>query len=304
VPGDREGRDLALRLERESSPSLRFAHERTDDTDGLRVETTAMELRWPASATTTLLLGWRRDNVRDAGGTRDPLQLTAGVEHGWSPVWSGHGSFTHIDWGDSGGTPNGGELGLTWRPADGARFDAAVAREPVMTRQSLQLGISLLTWVAAADFVANERLDLHAAARAGLFSDDNRSNRLSGSARLEVFADPRGELHATLAFEHLDTRFDPGHGYYAPGFYQEWGPGVEAEWRPQPDWTLGFTSQVGWQRERDADDQSFYSIAGRAEVIIDRVWTLELEAGRSNSNLQSDTGYERRRWQAALTRGF
>jgi tetratricopeptide (TPR) repeat protein len=304
APGDAEALDLARRLGRESAASLTTAYERADDSDGLRIGTTTMELRWPVSAENTLFLGWRRDNVRDAGGTSDPLQLTAGATHFWNPAWSAHGSYSYIDWGDSLGTPNGGELGVTWRPVDRTRFDAAVAREPVMSRMALGLGISVLTWVAAADLVANERLDFHVAARAGLYSDDNRANRVSAGARFRGYSDRRVDLRLTFGIEHLDTKFDPGHGYYAPGFYREWGPGVEAEWRPRPEWNLGLTSQVGWQHEWDLENQPFYSIAGRAEVTIEKLWTLSLEAGRGNSNLQSDTGYERKRWQVAITRGF
>jgi tetratricopeptide (TPR) repeat protein len=304
APRDSEALDLSWRLKRERDASLRLAYERADDSDGLRVGTTTMELRWPLAPGTTGMVGWRRDNVSDPGGTQDPLQLTAGATHIWSPAWSAHGYYTHIDWGGSGGTPLGGDLGAIWRPVDRTRFDAGVSREPVITRLSLALGISVLNWVATADLAASEKLDFHLGGRALYYSDDNSAQRFTAAARYKAYSERRGDLAVTFGVDHLGTRLDLDNGYYDPASYVEWGPGVEAEWRPQEEWTLGLTSQVGWQTESDSPTQPFYNLEGSAEVIVDHVWTLGLEGGLGNSSLSSSSGYERKSWQASITRCF
>jgi cytochrome c-type biogenesis protein CcmH/NrfG len=304
MPQDREGRELSRRLARESGASLRFEGGRADDSDDLRIVTTGMELRWPLSAATTALFRWRRDNLRDAGGERDPLRLTAGLSRSIGAAWSVHGELTNSDWGDSAGTPPGGELGLVSRPMDHVRLEAGVSREPVLTRSSVALGISLLNWFAAADLALSHAVSLHADGRAGLYSDHNGLERSRGSLRWQVMERSRAEFALSLAAEQLHTHFDPGHGYYSPDLHREWGGGVEARWHPQPSWTLGVTSQMGWQGDRGGDPKTFYSLGARIEGVIAGAWTIESEVGTSDSSLQAESGYRRHWWQAALTRGF
>jgi hypothetical protein len=45
-------------------------------------------------------------------------------------------------------------------------------------------------------------------------------------------------------------------------------------------------------------------VSGRVQWVIERLATFALEGGRSNSNLQSASGYERKRWAISVTRGF
>ena len=60
----------------------------------------------------------------------------------------------------------------------------------------------------------------------------------------------------------------------------------------------------GWQRERNAQANPPLNASCRIEWVIERYATLSLEAGRSNSNLQSASGYERRQWAVSIARGF
>ena len=303
-PGDAEAQDLSRRLTRERSASLRFEGGRADDSDGLRVVNSGMELRWPVQAATTALLRWRRDNVRDAGGTRDPLLLTAGLLTTLGAAWSVHGELTRTDWGNGPGTTVGGELGVVSRPADRVRLEAGVSREPVLTRLSLALGISRLDWIGAADLNPTESVALHVGGRAGYYSDQNHSERFGASIHWKALERSRAELGLSLTAEQLRTRFDPGHGYYSPDLDREWGPGADTQWHPLPNWTLGATGQVGWQRQGELDTHSFYSLTGRSETVIPGLCTLELEGGRSDSSLQDVAGYKRRWWQLAITRGL
>jgi tetratricopeptide (TPR) repeat protein len=304
VPTDREGLELSRRLAREEHPDLALGVGRSDDSDGLRVRTTHMELRWPLPSQTTAVLGWRRDNVQDPGGTRDPLSIGGGIEKIWSATWSTRGYAYYVDAGDSAGTAGLGEAAVTWRPADQTRFDFGLSRDLVMTRLSLAKGISAQTWVAGVDWDPVDRLGLHADARLRRFSDDNRAERFGLAARWRLCADRRANLHLTLAVEQLRTRFDLDHGYYDPALYREWGPGAEAEWNPSETVSLAAHGQTGWQRERGAETKPFYNVSASAGVEIARALRLSIEGGRSNSNLQSETGYERRWWAASIGRSF
>jgi tetratricopeptide (TPR) repeat protein len=303
-PEDAEANGLSRQLARERAASLRFEGGRADDSDGLRIVDTGMELRWPVLPATTALLRWRRDNLRDAGGTRDPLRLTAGLQREFGPAWSAHGEFTHTDWNGGPGTAAGGELGLVSRPFDRVRLEAVVARAPVLTRRALELGISLLDWTGAVDLGLAEALALHADARAGFYSDHNGMERSGASLNWKVMSSRNADLFLNAAAEQLHAHADPGNGYYAPAFHREWGPGAEVQWRPLADWSLGATGRVGWQRDKDVEAQSMYALSGRAEFSPAGGWSFDLEGGRSDSSLQNEAGYRRTWWQAGITRRF
>ncbi len=304
VSDDREARELAARIAREEGASLRIEGGRADDSDELRVRSTGMELSWPLARGAAGVVGWHRDNVMDADGTADPLRLSAGLRARFDVVWSAYGTFAHTDWGDAPGVEPGGELGVVCRPVDRVRLEAVVAREPVLTRRALALGISMLGWTGAVDLSPIERLTLHAVAREGLYSDQNRAERVAAAARWRVASGPRGELALSLGTEQLNTRRDPDHGYYAPDFHREWGPGAEAEWHPREEWTLGATGQAGRQREKGSEATSFYTLGGSVERTFARSLACALEGGRSDSSLQSEIGYRRAWWQASLTWSF
>ena len=304
VPDDAEAQELSRRLARERRTSLRLEFGSADDSDGLRVSSPGLELTWPLSPSTTALVAWRDDHLRDDGGERDLRRLTAGFREHVSPAWSAYGQLTHSRSGDPTETSFGGEFGVISRPVDRLRLEAVVAREPVLTRRSVELDISLLSWIGAVDLAPTDRLTLHADGRAGFFSDQNRSERVATSAGWKAFARPRGEISLRLAGEQLNTHFDPDHGYYAPGFHREWGPGADAEWRPREDRSLGVTGQYGWQHDKGGDTRPFVTLVGRAELRIGEAWTLALQGGHSNSRLWNAAGYERGFWQAATTLGF
>lgn len=303
-PGDREGRDLALRIARERRPQVTVGFGRADDSDELRILSGTVDLSWPLWTGATGLAGWRRDRLEDPGGTRDPRRYSGGLRQRWNPTWTTYGTYTYTDWGDSAGLHDGGEAGVVFRPADRVRIEAALAREPVMTRRSLEFGITALTWVGAIDFSPTERLSLHADGREGSYSDQNRLERVGLSAKLRTWSTRHAEVSPGVTVEQLKARLQVDHGYYDPELHREWGPTLDAEWRPRDTWTFGLSSQAGWQGDRGGDNTPFYGYTGRAEVRVAEVWTLALEGGRSDSSLQSDSGYQRAWWQAAVSRGF
>ena len=303
-PADAEALQLSRQIAKDRSASLRFEGGRADDSDGLRDDDTQMELRVPFAQAATAWLRWRRDNLRDQGGTRDPLRLTAGLQQAFGAAWVVRGEFTHTDWNDGPGTAPGGELGIVSRPLDRVRLEAVVARSPVLTRRSMALGISLLEWTGAADLGLRENLSLHVDGHAGFYSDHNGMERAGTALAWKAISHRNTDLTLDVAAAQLHTHFDPGNGYYAPSFHREWGPGAEAEWRPSPDWTFGATGRAGWQHDRDAQAQSVYSASARAVYAPPGAWSLDLEGGRSDSSLETDSGYRRNWWQAGITRGF
>ena len=303
-PQDREALDLDRRLRVEARPSLALGYGRSDDTDALRIGTTTLQLRLPLGASNITTLGMQRDNVRDPGGTRDPLQFGGGLETIWSAEWVTHANASWLQFGDSAGTAGLSELAVIWRPEDRLRIDAGVSREPVMTRVALALGISTQTWVGGVDVRPAERWMLHADARQRFYSDSNRAQAEALSARAEAWTNRTTKVTLLLRAEQLRMRRDLDHGYYDPAQYLEWGPGAELEWNPRPDVTMSGAGATGWQRERGAETQPFVNASGRLEWRIESFATLALEGGRSNSNLQSASGYERRRWAVSISRGF
>ena len=74
-------------------------------------------------------------------------------------------------------------------------------------------------------------------------------------------------LNPRIGIERLEAREDPGHGYYAPAQYTEWGPGVLAQWTPRPDVTLTGDMMVGWQSEAPAGWDSFVNASGASLVF-------------------------------------
>jgi hypothetical protein len=303
-PRDREALELRRRIERDTGASVSLAYGRSDDSDALRIGTTTLGLALPLGPRNRVTFTGQRDNVRDPGGTRDPLQLGAGLETIWSAQWVTRANGAWVQFGDPGGTAGLGELAVTWRPEDRVRFDAGVSRDLVMTRPSLAQGISTQTWVGGADVRPAGRWLLHTDARQRLYSDGNRAQAEAAYARVDAWSDRTRRLSLLARVEQLRTRLDLDHGYYDPEQYLEWGPGADAEWNPRPGVTISGSGATGWQRERGAETRPFVSVSGRIEWTLERFATLGLEGGRGNSNLQSASGYERRRWAVSITRGF
>jgi tetratricopeptide (TPR) repeat protein len=303
-PHDREGLELQDQLARELSPGLTGGVARSDDSDGLRIRTTTMELSLPIGRRNTATLGWQRDNVSDAGGTVDPLQYRGGLQTIWSAACVTRATFAVCDLGSSGGTSGEGELALTVRPDDRTRIDAGVSRDLIMTRLALTGGVAARTFVGGIDWSPAERFTLHADARQRFYSDDNRSQAEAAWARIQAYSDRTRKLALSVRGEQLRTRRDLDNGYYDPAQYQEWGPGAEMEWTPSPGVTISGNGWTGWQRERDAETRPFVNVSGRAEWTIRNLATLAIEGGRSNSNLQTTSGYERKQWAVSVTKGF
>ncbi len=304
APGDSEAVQLERRIAREHRSTLEVGYGRALDSDGLHVASPSLELRWPLARRTTGMLGWRNDRTDDAVGKTDVTQLSAGVRVQWSAAWTTYATGSRLTWSDKLGSHDGGEAGILLRPIDHLRLETVASRSPVVTRRSLSLGISVLQWVGALDWDGIPRVSLHAEARANRYSDGNRGERSSASASVDAWSDRSTNIVLGAIVDQVNTYFDLDNGYYDPDFHREWGPTARIEHRPDRHWTLSARARTGWQREKNGRAESFYGLQGGIGWKPDVDWSLGLEAGKGDSNLQTAAGYRREWWQFTVSRAF
>lgn len=303
-PDDREARELRERIARERRATLEVGYGRSDDSDGLDVTTPSFELRFPLALRTTGMVGWRNDFTRDAGGKSDVMRLSAGIRHRLDAAWSVYGRYSGDSWDSNVGTRHGGELGVISRPVDRLRLEVVAARDPIITRASLDGGHSLLQYVLAADWTGIRHVTLHGDGRVGYYSDGNRSERTAFAARWDTWSGPRWDVATELTVDQVNVHQDLNHGYYDPDFHREWGPGVRVSYAPDTKWRMGGNLKTGWQKEKGGRTESFYGVGGRLAYAPNADWTLAFETGRGDSNLQTAAGYRRTWWQCTVTTAF
>ena len=304
VPQDPEAIELSDRIARERTAGFTAGYARADDSDLLRVESRTVDVRLPLAGEASLLLNWRRDSMRDPAGTYDPHQYGAGLERTWGNLWTARGYLYH--WQRDAET-NGiglGEGTLTWRPTEPVRLDLGYAKETIGTRRAVERGIIARTWAMGIDWNVSERLMLHGGARLRDFNDDNHATQLDAMIRYRLHAERRWRAHVTANVQQLRTDQDLDNGYYDPERYIEGGPGLELEWEPTRIWAFTAGGRTGWQQESGADTKPYSSLSASAEVTLWSFGLLRLEGARGNSNLNSATGYEQRRWAISFARSF
>ena len=303
-PDDGEGQRLAALLVREQTPSLTVGYERSDDTDDLRIRSTSVDYRHPFNGSRAFLARWRTDEARDPFGSRNPWRIGAGLEKQWSERWSGRAMLFLLKPSEDEAGIGLADASLTHRPTDQLRLDFGWSKDVVLTRLALEQGVWVNTWVAGADWHVHPRLALRASERVGFFNDDNQQSRFSASARTP-FRIPRGRVEVSFGVDHLRSRDDLDHGYYDPERYLELGPGAEAEWHPTSDrWMLGLRARLGLQRENDLPMDPFTNATALAEGPLGQGAVLHVEAGFSDSNLSSASGFGQNRWAAWISSGF
>jgi len=154
------------------------------------------------------------------------------------------------------------------------------------------------------DWNTNDSVMLHAEGQARDYSDDHHATQLAAGARARVHAERTLRAFVTGNVEQLRTDKDLDDGYYDPRRYTEGGPGAALEWEPKRGWSIGAEGQTGWQQEQGAETKPFYNYQASAEFVLGRFVVLQLEGGRSNSNLTVANGYAQRRWGISLARSF
>jgi hypothetical protein len=196
------------------------------------------------------------------------------------------------------------DLSARYRPKDGLRFEVALSRDQVLTRRALDLGITVGTGLVAADFEPAPRWNLHGSIRGNDYRDGNRSWLVVGAASYRVA--PRRDVSVTARAEgsYLTARDDLDNGYYDPSRYAEIGPGLTVTWEPRLGCVIEGSGRAGLQKESGGETDPFFSTAARVEVPIGEAVTVGGDASRSDSNLSSESGFERTAWSLFLSARF
>ncbi len=303
-PDDAEGRSLATLLARDQNRGLTVGYSSSEDSDDLRVRRTSLEYRWPVDETTAWSLRGHTGEVDDPGGRLHPFDLGVKHEKTWSDRWSSQVAASAYRPDDGKPAVGIGELNLTHRPNDRFRVDFGLAKEPVVTRKALEDGIRVSILTGGVDWRASERVRLHADQRFYYYNDDNQQSRTSMAARAWMADFSHGRIGVTFGVERLSTNHDLDHGYYDPGLYTEFGPGVEIEKELREGWDLGIKARVGMQKERNAKQEPYHNLDASLEVPLGTLLGFGFEISNSNSNLTSSSGFARTEWAAYLTKGF
>ncbi len=300
---DAEIEALRRMLDEERRPSVLMNYNSSHDSDDLDVRTWEVAYRHPVAMRDALFLTFRADRVEDALAGYDLKRGGIGHERVWSYTWQTHAYASVV----LHGVPIHPVLldgWVTYRPSDNLRFDLGLAREQVLTRQSLDLGITYWSPALSAEWQMTPRWIARAAHRENFYSDDNRTWLTNGSLRYRVLAMRELKLDLGADGSHLASENDLANGYYDPASYVEFGGGSELTWEPKPRWQLELAGRLGSQKEADGLAEMYYGANGRLEVPLSGRFLLGLEAGTSDSNLSSASGYRRTSWGVSLNTGF
>jgi tetratricopeptide (TPR) repeat protein len=303
-PDDGEARELAKMIEREEASGFTTGYARSDDSDALRVLTTTIDYRRPLESRLALSLRWRRDRVKDEGGSRDPYRISAGLDKVWSERWAGNGFVSLMKPESDEPTVGLGEANLVYRPTGRVRIDGGYAKDVVLTRSSLERSIRVQTVVLGADWQAGERLLVHLDQRLNYYNDGNRSSLGSASAAARVWRKARSHAELGARFARLRSEQDLDNGYYDPERYVEFGPTLALELAPSQRWSVAAEGQIGYQRENDAENEPNQALNASLHLPLGSAFGLTVEGGFSDSNLSSSSGFTRKHWAAYLAMGL
>lgn len=267
-------------------PWVEFSGERTDTSEGLRLETPGLRARVPlGDGALDLGLASHRAEFRNA--QRQPSDLSLGVSHPLGARLSAHASLSRLS--DVGGRPAWGYgLGLGWAVMPG--LDLSLAHE-----RSLALftpdAVGLRTAFAATDLGATWRFGQGRHALSGGLGQtkvsseglDQTSTRQSHTASYEyrfpvALLDLRGGL-MTRAFG-----YDPSLalGFFNPERYRWNGLFGSATWRRGKVLEVALGAQAG--RQTVNHDPSQFTWSYRAGITWSpRPWPVDLSATWSQS---------------------
>jgi len=282
----RDAKEFLEGLAEAQGPWVEFSGERTDTSEGLRLETPGLRARLPlGDGALNLGLSSHRSDFR--GTVRQPSEFSLGVAHPLGSRWSVNGSVSRLS--DLGGRPSWGYgAGLNLAALPGLDLSLSHERSfAVFTPDA----VSLRTAFAATDLGATWRFGQgRHALRGGLGQTrvsseglDQTSTRRSHSASYEyripvTLLDLRGGL-MTRAFG-----YDPSLplGFFNPERYRWNGVFASAAWRRGKTLELSAGAQAG--RQSVNHDPSQFTWSYRAGITWSpRPWPVDLSATWSQS---------------------
>lgn len=302
---DPEAARLARDLSAERRPRVAFDFGQSQDTDDLEIRTGTAEYLQPVGERDLLSAQVRTDQVEDPAGRYDITRAGAGHQRKWSDLLSTHlDVLPQVD-----GPLSGGDIWLfdswvTLRPSDGLRFDAGVGRQPVLSRQALDLGLTMTSLGASADWDATDRWSVQAMHRRNFYADGNDTWQTGAGVRYRALLAAQWRAYLGAEFQHLASQLDVDNGYYAPSAYVELGPRVEIEWTPAYRWSLGTAFRYGMQDEAGSERDDYVAAAARLEAPLGDRFSMVAEASHSDSRLASAAGYARDAWSLGVRMGF
>jgi Tfp pilus assembly protein PilF len=300
---DPEVGELSRELDGELRPALILGGEFSHDSDDLNLGTGTFEYRHPVGERDMLSYSARTDHVRDGLGDYDLRRAGLGYERIWSYVWQTH-LFANLQFRGTDLQPFLYDAWATCRPLDRLRVDGGVAREAVMTRRGLALGMVYVSPALSADWQISPRWAARAEHRESFYSDGNRLWRTEGDLRFRLLARRGLRVELGAAASHLAAEHDLDHGYYDPSAYVELGGLLDFGWQPSRGWGLDLGVRLGRQQERFNPGELFYGLSGQLEIPVARHLGLVVEGSTGDSNLASESGYRQTSGGLSLRTGF
>jgi tetratricopeptide (TPR) repeat protein len=294
---------LAYRLDGQRRPSLTLGYEQSLDSDDLELRTGTAAYRHPLGDRDVLSYLGRADCVQDDGGHYDPRRLGLGYERIWSYTWETH-AFAHVQFRGSQPDLLLFDTWATCRPVETLRFDFGVAREQVITRQALDRSVVVVSASASAEWRFAPRWAAAGEHRENFYTYENRTWLTSANLLYRLVTDRELTVDVGPEAAHLASKENRDDGYYDPNAYLEAGGRVEVTWEPGPGWLLRLETRAGWQQEKGSPSDAYYGVDGRLEIPIAHRFSLALEGSDSDSNLASESGFQRTAWGIFLTTWF
>lgn len=303
-PQDPRAREISALLRFEEAPTLTGGFEASDDSDDMRIETLTLEYRLPLPGRAAFMLLVRDDRVRDPGGSEDPFRVGAGVEIRWHDRWKAGARVFYFDPRNDLTKRGLGQASLSYRPGGPFEYDFGLEVEPVTTRESLALGIRSTNGNAALSWRAVERITVSAGAQYRDYSDGNRATLTSAEVRWKLPSRRRSSIALSFRVNLLRTDQDLDNGYYDPKRNIELGPGAQWTIELPGRATVRLGARTGYQQEKGGAWDPFYKVEGQAQIPLGGAMRLGLQVERGNSNLGSQTGFERTSGAIYLTTAF
>src|SRR5262249_19784219 len=158
-------------------------------------------------------LRYRRDQVKDPFGNRDPYRVTTGFDKVWRK-WSGNAFLSYFKPAHDEDGVGLAEVALAFRPRDRVRLEAGYSQDVVLSRIALAQSIRVQTISAGIGWQPSERLELHAGQDLKDYNDGNQATLRSASVSGRIWSSTHTNADLGFRASRLETDQDLDNGYY------------------------------------------------------------------------------------------